>query len=273
MSAMIQEALQGRTGFSVPQSFVEIATRFAERAGNIEEGLALLENVLSLRICHVVEDRYESMPIEFFPFLATGGDGHCFGYVIHAPELGLENYPMGLMVPGEGDGVIFAGNTTIAALENMISYMHSWPDAFDSLDLIWLATIGLYPSAAKAQFARWHTGTQYARPLPPLPDGWRHVMTSDGIGVVAQMSAFREGHATALPEDASLMHYIAAADSEAAAGHHGSALCHLKEAWWQWYFSPDEDVRQLKHRLVETYHNLGKTLLADAMNGYYTWLS
>jgi hypothetical protein len=74
MSAMIQEALQGRTGFSVPQSFVEIATRFAERAGNIEEGLALLENVLSLRICHVVEDRYESMPIEFFPFLATGGD-------------------------------------------------------------------------------------------------------------------------------------------------------------------------------------------------------
>jgi hypothetical protein len=69
------------------------------------------------------------------------------------------------------------------------------------------------------------------------------------------------------------MHYIAAADSEAAAGHHGSALCHLKEAWWQWYFSPDEDVRQLKLRLVETYHNLGKTLLADAMNGYYTWLS
>jgi hypothetical protein len=185
MNAMMQEALQGRTGFSVPQPFVEIATRFSERAGNIEEGLALLANVLSLSICHVVEDRYETMPIEFFPFLATGGDGHCFGYVIHAPELGSKDYPMGSMLPGERDGVIFAGNTTIAALEHMISYMHSGPDGFDNVDARWLAAIGLYPSAAKAQYARWHTGTQYARPLPTLPDGWRHVMTSDGIGVVA----------------------------------------------------------------------------------------
>ena len=273
MIATMHEALLRRAGFAVPQPFVEIAARFAERAGNVDEGLALLENVLPLAICHVVKDRYETMPIEFFPFLATGGDGHCYGYVIHAPELGSDDYPMGSMVPGERDGVIFAGNTTIAAIENMISDMHSWPDGFDNIDLRWLATIGLHPNQAKAEHARWHTGTTYARPSPRLPDGWCHVMTSDGIGVVAQASAFSEEGATALPEDASLTHYLAAADAEVATGHYGSALCLLKEAWWRWYFSPEADIRQVKHRLVETYRKLGKTLLADGMNGYYTWLS
>ena len=273
MNAMMREALLRKAGFSVPQPFVEIAAKFAEGAGNIEEGLELLEDILSLSICHVVEDRYETMPIEFFPFLATGGDGHCFGYVIHAPELRSKDYPMGSMVPGERDGVIFAGNRTLTAMENMISYMHSWPEGFDSIDLRWLATLGLHPDPTKAQYARWLTGTTYVRPSPPLPDGWRHVMTSDGIGVVAQVSAFSGEDAPVLPEDTSLAHYIAAADAEAAAGHYASALWHLKEAWWQWYFSEDADMSQVKRRLVGTYRKLGKTLLADAMNEYYSWLS
>ena len=270
MHQMMREALLRSTGFAVPQPFVDIATKFAERAGNIEDGLALLEDILSLRISHVVEDRYETMPIEFFPFLATGGDGHCFGCVIHAPELGSDDYPMGSMVPGEREGVIFAGNTTIAAVENMISYMHSWPEGFDNIDLRWLASIGLQPNPARAHYARLHAGTKYARPSPCLPDGWRHVMTSDGIGVVAQASAFSEAGASALAGDNSLLHCIAAADAEVAAGRYGSALYHLKEAWWQWY--PEDDMRQVKHRLVETYRKLGKTLLADAMSKYYAWL-
>jgi hypothetical protein len=272
MKAMTRQALLRRTGFAVPQRFMEIASKFAERAGNVEEGLTLLEDVLALRVCHVVEDRYETMPIEFFPFLATGGDGHCYGYVIHAPELGAVDYPMGSMVPGERDGVIFAGNTTLAAIENIIAYMHSGPDSFDDIDVRWLASIGLHPEPSKAQYARWHTGTNYARPSPQLPAGWRHVMTSDGIGVVAAASAFSGKAATALPEDAPLTHYMAAADAEAAAGYHASALLHLKEVWWRWYFSQDADMRQVKRRLVEAYHNLGKTRLADAMNEYYTWI-
>jgi hypothetical protein len=272
MKAMTREALRRKSGFVVPQPFTEIVSKFAERAGNVEAGLAQLEDILALRVCHVVDDRYETMPIEFFPFLATGGDGHCYGYVIHAPELGAQDYPMGSMVPGERDGVIFAGDTTLAAIENIISYTHSGPDKFEDIDLRWLARIGLHPEPSKAQYARWHTGTNYARPSPQLPTGWRHVMTSDGIGVVAQASAFRAEGVTAFPEDAPPAHYMAAADAEAAAGYHASALLHLKEVWWQWYFSQDADMRQVKKRLVEAYHKLGKTLLADAMHQYYTWI-
>jgi hypothetical protein len=69
---MMRKALQSRIGFAVPQAFVEIATKFAERAGDIAKGLELLEDTLQLRICHFLEDRYETAPIEFFPFLARG---------------------------------------------------------------------------------------------------------------------------------------------------------------------------------------------------------
>jgi len=97
-------------------------------------------------------------------------------------------------------------------------------------------------------------------------------MTSDGIGVVAEASAFNGEGVPALPEDTPLAHYLAAADAEAAAGYHASALLHLKEVWWQCYFSQDAGMRHVKRQLVEAYHKLGKTLLADAMKEYYTWM-
>jgi hypothetical protein len=273
VNATMREALFRRTGFAVPEPFAEIATRFAQRAGGIAEGLELLEHTLELRIRHCFDDRYETMPIEFFPLLDTGGDGHCFGYAIHAPELEPHDYPMGSMVPGESDGVIFAGDTTPAAMEYMISYMRDRPDGFADIDLAWLATIGLAPDRAKAGQVRRLAGDTWVRPSPAIPGGWRHVMTSDGIGVVAPVAKFNPNGTEPLPTDASPARYIAAADAETAAGHHGSALCYLKEAWWWAYFSPRDEVRQVRDRLVRAYEALGKTLLADTMGKYYTWLS
>ena len=270
---MMREALFRRTGFAVPEPFAEIATLFAQRASGIAEGLELLEHTLELRICHCFDDRYETMPIEFFPLLDTGGDGHCFGYAIHAPELQPHDYPMGSMVPGERDGVISAGNTTPSAIENMISYMRDRPDGFADIDLAWLATIGLVPEPAKARQVHQLVGDAWCRPSPAIPDGWRHVMTSDGIGVVAPVSTFNPNGTEPLPRDASLARYMAAADTETAAGHDGSALCYLKDAWWWRYFSPREEVRQVRDRLVRTYEVLGKTLLADTMSKYFAWLS
>src|SRR5262245_35377307 len=270
--ATMREALESRIGFATPQGFVEIATKFAERAGDIAKGLELLEDTLQLRICHFLADRYETMPIEFFPFLATGGDGHCFGYVIHAPELQLDDYPMGSMVPGENDGVVFAGDATRCAIENMISYMRP-TEGFDDIDLHWLGTIGLQPNLAKPQQARLLIGNEYARPSPRIPRDWHHLMSSDGIGVVAHKSKFNEGGTKPLPRNSSAARYVAAADAEMAAGYCGSALWYLKEAWWWAYFGPEHDVRQIKHGLVRAYEKLGKTLLADTMNKYYTWLT
>jgi hypothetical protein len=272
VEAMMRKALESRIGFATPQVFVEIATKFAERAGDIVKGLERFEDTLQLRICHFLADRYETAPIEFFPFLASGGDGHCFGYVIHAPELRLDDYPMGSMVPGENDGVVFAGDTTPCAIKNMISYMRNQTEGFDETDLHWLDTIGLQPDRAKTQQVRRLIGEEYARPSPRIPSDWRHLMTSDGIGVVAHKSKFNEEGIQPLPRNASPARYIAAADAEMATGYCGSALWYLKEAWWRAYFGPEQDARQIKHRLVRAYEKLGKTLLADTMTKYYTWL-
>jgi hypothetical protein len=273
VEAMMRKALQSRIGFAVPQPFVEIATKFAERAGDIAKGLDLLEDTLQLRICHFLEARYETTPIEFFPFLATGGDGHYFGYVIHAPELQLDDYPMGSIVAGENDGVVFAGDATPGAIENMISYMRNRTEGFADVDLHWLSTIGLQPNRAKAEQARRLIGEEYARPSPRIPAGWRHLMTSDGVGVVAYESEFNGAGTEPLPRDSSPARYVAAADAQVAAGYYGSALWYLKEAWWWAYFAPEQDVRQIKLGLVRAYEKLGKTLLADTMTKYYTWLT
>jgi hypothetical protein len=273
VEAMMRKTLADRIGFAAPQPFVEIATQFAQRAGDIAKGLDLLEDTLQLRICHVLEARHETMPIEFFPFLATGGDGHCFGYVIHAPELPLDDHPMGSIVPGENDGVVFAGDSTPGAIENMISYMRDRPEGLAEIDLDWLGTIGLRPDRAKAQQARQLIGEEYARPSPRVPAGWRHLMTSDGVGVVANESEFNGAGTEPLPRDSAPARYVAAADAQVAAGYHGSALWYLKEAWWCGYFAPQQDVRQIKLGLVRAYEKLGKTLLADTMTKYYTWLT
>ena len=273
VEAMMRKALQDRIGFAAPQPFVEVATKFAERAGDIAKGLDLLEDALQLRLCHFLESRYETTPIEFFPFLATGGDGHHFGYVMHAPELQLDDYPMGSIVAGENDGVVFAGDTTLGALENMISYMRNRAEGLAEIDLHWLSTVGLHPDQAKAQDARRLNGDAYARPSPRIPAGWRHLMTSDGVGVVACESEFNRAGAEPLSRDSPVDRYLAAADAEVAAGYHGSALWYLKEAWWWAYFAPEQGARPIKLGLVRAYEKLGKTLLADIMTKYYTWLT
>src|SRR5262245_36378016 len=185
-----------RTGMAPPRPLVEIATKFAERGGNIAQGLELFEDTVDMRLCHCIDDRYDTMPIEFFPILDTGGDGECFGYVVHAPELQLDDYPMASMVPGENNGVIFAGDTTPIAIENMIARMRDRPEGFDDVDLAWLATIGLRPDRATASRL---IGNEWVRPSPQVPDGWSHLMTSDGVGVVARASQFGPDETEPLP--------------------------------------------------------------------------
>jgi hypothetical protein len=89
---------------------------------------------------------------------------------------------------------------------------------------------------------------------------------------VAHKSEFNGKGTEPLPRDSSPARYIAAADAEMAAGYCGSALWYLKEAWWWAYFASEQDVRHIKRGLVRAYENLGKTLLADTMTKYFTWL-
>lgn len=82
------------------------------------------------------------------------------------------------------------GNTTRCAIENLISYAHA-DHGFPDIDLAWLKGLGIVPDASKAKQVRLMVDGQYVRPAPEVPRDWRHVMTGDGVGVVAHQSQFQ----------------------------------------------------------------------------------
>ena len=79
-----RQQLENRIGFAVPADLVRIVDAFIERSGDADKGLYLLEDYLGLGTGIGSADvgrGYEATPIEFFPFLYTGGDGEMYGYV------------------------------------------------------------------------------------------------------------------------------------------------------------------------------------------------
>lgn len=198
-------------GFTPPNDLVRIVDAFTNRAGDFQQGRESLETVLNLGsgIGSCRDGRgYESTPVEFFPFMYTGGDGESYGHVISAPELKLPDWPMGGLVPGESDGVVHIGDSTTAALENIVStYMH-YGDGPKPVDLAFLRQLGLSPSPDKADNVRKLEGDTYIRPCPALPDGWKLEMTSDGVGVVAEVPRFRPGKSSEWTFDTPLADFL-----------------------------------------------------------------
>jgi hypothetical protein len=270
-AASVKQQLKKLVGFAVPSDLVGVANAFVKRAGNFQAGMELLGTYLGVGhdISNTDSGRgYEATPIEFFPFLYTGGDGEMYGYLNAAPELNLPDLPMGVFVPGDSVGVDHVGNTTLSAIENMISYMHH-DSGFAEVDLGFLKTIGLSPSAKKAKYVRLLDGQTWVRPKPSLPKGWKHVMTTDGVGVIAETSRFRPGPTKQWSLKVSLGRFLAEAENDLTAGFAGSTLYHLKEAWLLPCWAVNQTQRRsLKKRLIEVYEILGKDVLAQVLKRY-----
>jgi hypothetical protein len=271
----LKPQLEERLGFSPPAGFVHIAEAFSKHAGSPDKGIELLENYLGLGagIGSMDDGRgYESTPVELFPFLYTGGDGEMYGYLNAAPELDLPDLPMADFIPGDGEGVVHIGNTTALAIENLISYMHA-DDNFARVDRGFLRSLGLVPSAEKGANVRLLKGDEYVRPRPALPKGWMHVMTSDGVGVIAEAARIRPGPTRQWSSEEAGTNFLAEADRDLKAGFPGSALYHLKEAWWLKFYDEDGlDRKELKQRLLDTYRDLGKLMLGDMLTRYFDWV-
>jgi hypothetical protein len=276
--ASVKQQLETLVCFAVPSDLVGVANAFVKRAGNFQAGMELLRDYLGMRqdISNTDSGRgYVATPIEFFPFLYTGDDGEMYGYVNAAPELNLPDLPMGDFFPGDSDGVRHVGNKTISAIENIISYMH-FRNGFAEVDLGFLKTIGLSPSAKKSKNVRLVEGQARIRPMPSLPKGWEQVMTTDGVGVVAETSRFRPGPTKQWPLKVAIRNVLAEAEKDLSAGFTGSALYHLKEAWWRasWVVNLPEGktLKTLKKRLIDVYEILGKDALADLSKRYLKWV-
>jgi hypothetical protein len=146
------------------------------------------------------DSRYQQTPPELFPIATTGVDGGHFGYLIHAPELALSDYPIACFAPMDSNGAYLLGASTFEAVETEISAnMRSaqeeddWQSSPASFEW-WpgvsarLARLGIVPDPSKA--ARNYDDGHGKPAMPTVPEGWRYVPSSDGAGVLAPAAHF-----------------------------------------------------------------------------------
>lgn len=138
--------------------------------------------------------RYPQSLPEYFVFGWLGADGVSYGYLVHAPELNLEDYPIVEEQPMVNDGLVPFGDNTSLGIEGIFSqelrYWEMRGEAAEDSRIRNMPKIqqvaeryGITPSVEKAPDYK-------KRYRPTVPAGWRFEATEDGVGVLAPERLF-----------------------------------------------------------------------------------
>jgi len=264
-----RESLTASFGFPVPPPFVTLLNALCHDCGSAEAACERIDDALHWLLAGD-DQRYTQTPPELFPIAATGVDGGHFGYVIHAPELVAPDYPIARFEPMDSGGVYLLGCSTFEAVETHISsailyeQQHGWPSA---LSHEWwpevstrLHHLGIEPDPAKAD--RNYDGGDGKVVVPVVPDGWRWIPGSDGIGVLAPANEFHPAFPHSM-EDRPNVGLILEAASRYATDHFpATALWLLRECYWRTWSDADDDTIALCGAMIDTYRSLGRPSLA-----------
>ncbi|MDG4791640.1 hypothetical protein O7626_38075 [Micromonospora sp. WMMD1102] len=239
-----------------------------------------------------VETRKPSLPLfatpEFVSFGALGDGGH-IGWLVPAPELGRRDHPVAL-ASGHDFGVTFIGADTRAGLEFMLSRALRWfredpePALADSraqdrqlIDRL-AAELGVHPDPdRKYAGSSWKYGWVVERDRKfqlefDVPEGWRHDIGEDGIGVLAPAAAYADWSpvvADVRLRNEPLQPVLSAAARALDAGHPATALLGLKDTFVN---APSCYFGDLKPLWARAYQDLGRPEFAerlDLMTGTY----
>jgi len=256
-------------GFPIPPPFVTLLNALCEGCGSAAAAYERVRDALGSDLTdHEIRDGYDLSPPELFPFAATGVDGGYFGYVIHAPELPATDYPVGRFEPSDHDrGVYLLGTTTFEAVETELSFQMQcdqefglfrspfasewWPEVAARL-----RALGIKLDPAKA-------GRNYendnGKPVSPviIPEGWRHVPSADGIGVLAPAPLFHPAPLPAIEWCPDVNAVLDAASRHAADHFPASALWLLREGYFLSY-----GAIGLRSAMIDAYQALGRPSLA-----------
>ena len=263
------ECLAYSFGFPVPPPFVTLLNALCEGCASAAAAYERFEDAFGSHLTdHEIRDGYDLSPPELFPFAATGCDGGHFGYVIHAPELPAMDYPIGQFEPSDHDyGVYLLGTTTCEAAETELSSQMQcdqeyglfrspfssewWPEVAARL-----RGLGIEPELAKAG-RNFENGN--GKPVTPIviPEGWRHVPSSDGIGVLAPTALFHPAPLPALERRPDVSAVLDAASQHAADQFPATALWLLRECYFLSY-----GAIELYRAMVDAYQTLGRPSLA-----------
>lgn len=284
----LEDELHAVAGYRAPRAFVDILQLIKDDVGNDAAALGdWLEEVAGVRLAgrplkavaasRSKRDyvRYPETPPELFPFAKTGVGGVHLGHLLHAPELERDDYPVGELSPSGPVGVLLVGRTTAEAFENLISrqILRGMSPSLSRgeqrknearRDRL-VQTLGIEPRAD--QWRRRYDDDGKGVPIEPdVPEGWLHVMTSDGVGVLAPEEAF-PGREVSLPKPGvHFGHFLSTAREALMLDWPAQALRCLKEGWWT-AGAQEGAIAQLAPMLMETYELLGRRLLADVVEG------
>lgn len=222
--------------------------------------------------------RYDQTPLELFPFGGSGIDGIHYGYVVHAPELELSDYPIGEFSPMDGIGVTLIGSDTRSAFEQLLaealelnlelscdpgfSVRSLPPDIERQLILDVAETLDISLEALESKEPRDLGFESLQRITPDIPPGWCYENSRDGVGVLAPSRFFDPTfllhHSNLVAENAlEDIRFLLDQDYPA------SALFVIREMYWD---DPRARVFSMLAPLwVEAYSALGRSLLASVV--------
>ena len=268
------ESLTKIFGFPVPPPLVVFLNALCQDCASGEAVYNRVADSLEwlLVVSEYGDARYQQTPPELFPIATTGVDGGHFGYVIHAPELALSDYPIARFEPIDSNGAYLLGASTFEAVETEISANMRYAQEYDRHSSLasfewWpgvsarLARLGIMPDPSKG--GRNHDDDGSGKPvMPTVPEGWHYVPSSDGAGVLAPAAQFHPTFPHCLADRPNPTLVLDAALKHAAEHFPATALWLLRECYWRTWPLKTEDNIGLCRAMSDVYAALGRPSLA-----------
>jgi hypothetical protein len=165
-------------------------------------------------------------------------------------------------------GAFFVGASTFEAIETLLSTAILYSERFgwaSPLSHAWwaeaaarLARLGSHPDVAKGQ--RNFEGERAKPTEPYVPDGWRHVPSSDGAGVLAPGALFHPTYEHVM-SDRPETYAIVEAAGRVADDFPATALWLLRECYWRNWATSVDDANMLCRAMMDSYRSLGRPSL------------
>jgi hypothetical protein len=235
--------------FNVPSRFAKYVRQLFEFAdGDHERCLDAFDVTLGL-FPSGPNARYWGTPPELFPVGSTGCDGDHYGFLLHAPELGLDDLPFAHYCPMDSDGVILVGSTAEQGIASVMARHLSYDfetDEKKNLIREIARKCGIHPEEEQ-------------QPTISVPSGWTYLPSCDGVGTLAPARLFAPSPVAEFDRYGPPTPFIEAANDASKRGYLATALHYLREGFWFCWGTKPYD---LARRMIDVYNQINRGKLA-----------
>lgn len=211
-------------------------------------------------------------PFEFFVFGHQGGDGLVYGYLILAPELSQEDYPVASFAAIDNSGPWWLGEHTRQAFENLLTVTirgiseyrpEKLPDFYDDAKYKFLCeAFDLKPDIRNEEIKAGARTNK--RVIPTVPDGWHYESDDRGVGVLTQKGKFNFDFDHTNLMAVKQVDLLDIAIQQMKKDYDGTAVLLLNRLYNLSYDA--EKITEVCKYIKEAYYKLGKDLLAKSVD-------